>query len=41
MLSRRQGAAGEGESYDGENFDLGAPGRRTVLFFYPKAITGG
>ena len=30
-----------GVSYDGSSFDLGAPGRRTVLFFYPKAFTGG
>jgi hypothetical protein len=30
-----------GVSYDGASFDLGAPGRRTVLFFYPKANTGG
>ena len=30
-----------GASYDGASFDLGSPGRRTVLFFYPKANTGG
>ncbi|GEM_PF-715433 len=30
-----------GTSYDGATFDLGAPGRRTVLWFYPKANTGG
>jgi peroxiredoxin len=30
-----------GASYDGATFDLGAPRRRTVLFFYPKADTGG
>jgi hypothetical protein len=30
-----------GVSYDGRSFDLGAPGKRTVLFFYPKANTGG
>jgi len=30
-----------GVSYDGVAFDVGAPGRRTVLFFYPKANTGG
>jgi peroxiredoxin len=30
-----------GTSYDGTTYDLGAPGRRTVLFFYPKANTGG
>ena len=30
-----------GTSYDGRTFDLGAPGVRTVLFFYPKAGTGG
>ena len=30
-----------GVSYDGRAFDLGAPGRPTVLWFYPKAATGG
>jgi peroxiredoxin Q/BCP len=30
-----------GTSYDGRTFNLGAPGRPTVLFFYPKAATGG
>jgi peroxiredoxin len=30
-----------GTTYDGAVFDLAAPGRRTVLFFYPKANTGG
>jgi hypothetical protein len=30
-----------GTSYEGTAFDLGAPGRRTVLWFYPKANTGG
>jgi peroxiredoxin len=30
-----------GAAYDGKSFDFGAPGRRTVLFFYPKANTGG
>ena len=30
-----------GTSYDGVTIDLGAPGRRTVLWFYPKANTGG
>jgi peroxiredoxin len=30
-----------GVSYDGVTFDLGAPGKRTALFFYPKAATGG
>ena len=30
-----------GVSYDGRVFDLGAPSKRTVLFFYPKANTGG
>jgi peroxiredoxin len=30
-----------GVAYDGTALDLGAPGRRTVLFFYPKANTGG
>jgi len=29
-----------GTSYDGTAFDLGAPARRTVLFFYSKANTG-
>ncbi|MEI6451354.1 MAG: hypothetical protein WCP98_15620 [Actinomycetes bacterium] len=30
-----------GTSFDGVTIDLGAPGRRTVLWFYPKANTGG
>ena len=30
-----------GTSYDGRAFDLGSPGVRTVLWFYPKANTGG
>lgn len=30
-----------GTAHDGRTFDLGLPGRRTVLFFYPKAATGG
>lgn len=30
-----------GTTYEGATFDLGAPGKRTVLFFYPKANTGG
>jgi len=30
-----------GVSYDSATFDLGAPGKRTVLFFYPKANTPG
>lgn len=30
-----------GTSYDGRAFDLGAPGKRTVLWFYPRAGTGG
>ena len=30
-----------GTSDGGATFDLGAPGKRTVLFFYPKANTGG
>lgn len=30
-----------GVAFDGRRFDLGAPGKRTVLFFYPKANTGG
>jgi peroxiredoxin len=33
--------AATGESYDGRTFDLGVPGRRTALFFYPKANTPG
>ena len=31
----------KGTSYDGVTIDLGAPGRRTVLWFYPTANTGG
>lgn len=30
-----------GTSFDGRTFDLGAPGQPTVLWFYPKAATGG
>lgn len=30
-----------GQSHDGRVFDLGAPGKPTVLWFYPKAATGG
>ena len=30
-----------GTSYDGTTYDIGAPGKRTVLFFYPKASTPG
>ena len=30
-----------GASYDGTRYTLGAPGKRTVLWFYPKANTGG
>jgi peroxiredoxin len=30
-----------GVSYDGRQIDLEVPGRRTVLFFYPKANTPG
>lgn len=30
-----------GTSYDGSTYDLGAPGKRTVLWFYPKANTSG
>ena len=37
----QQAPAVTGTSYDGSTIDLGAPGRRTVLFFYPKANTGG
>jgi peroxiredoxin len=42
MLSEGDKApAVTGVAYDGTVVDLGAPGRRTVLFFYPKASTGG
>jgi len=30
-----------GSSYDGSTYSFGAPGQRTVLWFYPKANTGG
>ena len=30
-----------GASYDGSTYSFGAPGKRTVLWFYPKANTGG
>jgi len=30
-----------GTSYDGRTFAIGVPGKRTVLFFYPEANTGG
>ena len=30
-----------GTSYDGRTVDIGAPGARTVLYFYPKASTSG
>ncbi len=30
-----------GTSYDGSSYDLGRPGKKTVLWFYPKANTGG
>jgi peroxiredoxin len=30
-----------GTSFDGRTFDIGAPGKRTVVWFYPKANTGG
>jgi peroxiredoxin len=30
-----------GTTYDGRTIDVGAPGVRTVLWFYPKANTGG
>lgn len=30
-----------GVAHDGQRFELGAPGKRTVLFFYPAAGTGG
>ena len=42
MLKRGDKApALTGTSYDGRTFDVGAPGRRTVLYFYPKANTSG
>lgn len=30
-----------GTTFDGARIDLGGPGKRTVLFFFPKAGTGG
>jgi peroxiredoxin len=30
-----------GTSYEGTTFDLGTPRKRTVLWFYPRASTGG
>ena len=30
-----------GTTYDGRHIDLGHPTARTVLWFYPKANTGG
>lgn len=30
-----------GTAYDGATIDLGAPGKATVLYFYPKASTSG
>jgi peroxiredoxin len=30
-----------GTSYDGQTFDIGAPARRMVLYFYPEANTSG
>jgi peroxiredoxin len=30
-----------GTSYDGSRYDLGQPGKKTVLWFYSKANTGG
>ena len=30
-----------GTTYDGQPFNVGAPGRRTVLWFFPKANTSG
>lgn len=30
-----------GRAYDGTSIDLGVPGKRTVLYFYPKAGTAG
>ena len=31
----------QGTTFDGRVIDLGAPGRPTVLYFYPKASTSG
>jgi hypothetical protein len=33
--------AATGTAFDQKQFDLGVPGKRTVLFFYPKANTPG
>ena len=30
-----------GTTFDGRTIDLGAPGKPTVLYFYPKASTPG
>ena len=30
-----------GAAFDGTTIDLGAPGKPTVLYFYPKASTPG
>ena len=30
-----------GTSYDGRTVNIGAPGVKTVLYFYPKASTPG
>jgi hypothetical protein len=30
-----------GTSYDGRPFNIGTPGRRTVLWFFPEVDTGG
>jgi peroxiredoxin len=30
-----------GRAFDGTSIDLGTPGKRTVLYFYPKASTSG
>ena len=30
-----------GASYYGSTYEFGAPGKRTALWFYPKANTGG
>ena len=41
MLVGDKAPAVTGTSYDGRRFDLGTPGKRTALWFYPKAATGG
>ncbi len=41
LKAGEQAPAVTGTSHDGRAFDLGAPGKRTVLWFYPKANTSG